>query len=404
MKLKKSILTLTIASMALTSVYAQKNSKKEVAKEDYNFTTVKANPITPVKNQSSSSTCWAFSALSFLESEAIKKGASQNLDLSEMFIVSNAYSDKAEKFIRLDGYLNFSPGSSFGDAIYVVQNYGIVPDSLMDGLNYGENRHMHGELDAVTKGYVNALLKKPLRKYSTAWKKGFDGIMAAYLGEAPETFVINGKEYNPKTYAESLGITSDDYVSLTSFTHHPFYEQFVIEVPDNWRWDLSYNLPLDDLIEVMDNAINDGYTIAWASDVSEKGFTRDGLGIVPDVQANEKAASGSDQEKWVGKTTDEKNAMLNNTNSPGKELAITQEMRQKGYDEGTTTDDHGTHIYGLAKDQNGTKYYMVKNSWGDNNKYKGTWYVSEPYVKYKTMNIVVNKNAIPEKIKEKLKL
>ncbi len=404
MNLKQTIATFSIVALALSPAFAQKKAKNEAPKEGYNFTTVKANPITPVKNQSSSSTCWAFSALSFLESEAIKQGAPQNLDLSEMFIVSNAYSDKAEKFLRLDGFLNFSPGSSFGDAIYVFKNYGIVPDSLMHGLNYGENRHMHGELDAVTKGYVNALVKKPLRKYSTAWKKGFDGIMAAYLGEIPENFVVNGKEYTPKTYAESLGINPDDYVSITSFTHHPFYSQFAIEVPDNWRWDLSYNLPLDEMVEVMDNAIENGYTIAWASDVSEKGFTRNGLGIVPDVQANEKAASGSDQEKWVGKTTDEKNAILNNMNTPGKEMNITQEMRQKGYDEATTTDDHGMHIYGVAKDQNGTKYYMVKNSWGDNNTYKGTWYVSEPFIKYKTMNIVVNKNAIPEKIKAKLNL
>lgn len=404
MILKRSLLTLLIAMVALTAVNAQKKGKKEVkAPEGYVFTTVKAAPITSVKNQSSSSTCWCFSGLSFLESEAIKKGASQDLDLSEMFIVSHAYSDKAEKFLRLDGVLNFAPGSSFGDVICVMKDYGLVPEKEMIGLNYGETRHMHGELDAVTKGYVNALLKKPLRKLSTAWKPGFEGIMAAYLGEIPETFTVDGKEYTPKTYAASLNLNPDDYVSLTSFTHHPFYSQFAIEVPDNWRWDLSYNLPLDEFIQVMDNAINEGYTIAWASDVSEKGFTRNGLGIVPDVQATEKSA-GSDQEKWVGKTTEEKNAILNNVNAPGKELAITQEMRQKGYDEGTTTDDHGMHIFGIAKDQNGTKYYMVKNSWGDNSKYKGIWYVSEPYVRYKTMNIVVNKNAIPAGIRAKLGL
>ncbi len=404
MILKKSLLSLLIASLALTSIYAQKKGKQETKKtEGYVFTTVKENPITSVKNQSSTSTCWCFSTLSFLESEAMKKGAPQDIDLSEMFIVSKAYSDKAEKYLRLSGVLNFAPGSSFGDAICVFKEYGIVPESEMDGLKYGETRHIHSELDAVAKGYVNALVKKPMRKLSTAWKKGFDGIMSAYLGEIPEKFTVNGKEYTPETYAKSLNLNPDDYVSLTSFTHHPFYSQFVIEVPDNWRWDLSYNLPLDELIKVMDNAINEGYTVAWASDVSEKGFTRNGLGIVPDVKATEKAA-GSDQERWVGKTTEEKNAILNNTNAPGKEMAITQEMRQKGYDEGTTTDDHGMHIYGLAKDQNGTKYYMVKNSWGDNSKYKGIWYVSEPFVRYKTINIVVNKNAIPADIRAKLGL
>ncbi|MEG0519404.1 MAG: C1 family peptidase [Bacteroidales bacterium] len=401
MILKKSLLTLLSISIALTSLNAQKGKKAEVKPQGYVFTTVKEAPITSVKNQSSSSTCWSFSAISFLESEAIKKGAPQTLDLSEMFVVSKAYSDKAEKYLRLDGALNFAPGSSFGDVIYVLKHYGAVPDSQMDGLKYGENRHMHGELDAVTNAYVNALLKKPLKKLSTAWHTGFDGILAAYLGAIPDKFTVGGKEYTPKVYAESLNLNADDYVSITSFAHHPFYSQFVLEVPDNWRWDMSYNLPLDDFIKVIDNAINEGYTIAWATDVSEKGFTRDGLGIVPDTKATQQAA-GSDQERWIGKSKEEKDAILNNTNAPGKEMVITQEMRQKGFDEGTTTDDHGMHIYGMAKDQNGTKYYMVKNSWGDASKYKGTWYVSEPFVRYKTTNIVINKNAIPQDIRVKL--
>ncbi|MEF9987272.1 MAG: C1 family peptidase [Bacteroidales bacterium] len=403
MILKKTLLTLLSISMAFTSMNAQKKDKKDAQEpQGYVFTTVKEAPITSIKNQSSSSTCWAFSSISFLESEAIKKGASKDLDLSEMFVVSKAYSDKAEKYLRVDGALNFAPGSSFGDVIYVLKNYGAVPDSEMDGLKYGENRHMHGELDAVTSAYVNALLKKPLRKLSTAWHTGFDGILAAYLGNIPQKFTVAGKEYTPKTYVESLNINPDDYVSVTSFTHHPFYSQFVLEVPDNWRWDLSYNLPLDDFIKVIDNAINEGYTIAWASDVSEKGFTRNGVGIVPDANATEKA--GSDQERWIGKSKEEKDAILNNINAPGKELQITQEMRQKGFDEGTTTDDHGMHIFGVAKDQNGTKYYMVKNSWGDSSKYKGIWYVSEPYVRYKTTNIVINKNAIPQDIRTKLNI
>lgn len=401
---KKTLATLLTITIALSSVSAQQKGKKEEPKpQGYIFTTVKEAPVTSVKNQSSTSTCWAFSAISFLESEAIKKGASKDLDLSEMFIVSKAYSDKAEKFLRLDGVLNFAPGSSFGDVICVLKEYGAVPEKEMIGLNYGESKHMHGEMDAVTKAYVNALLKKPLRKLSTAWHNGFDGILAAYLGEIPQKFTVDGKEYTPKTYAASLNLNPDDYVSLTSFTHHPFYSQFALEVPDNWRWDLSYNLPLDEFIKVVDNALNEGYTIAWASDVSEKGFTRNGLGIVPDIKATEQAA-GSDQERWIGKSTEEKDAILNNTNAPGKEMMITQEMRQKGFDEGTTTDDHGMHIYGIAKDQNGTKYYMVKNSWGEGGKYKGFWYISEPYLRYKTTNIVINKNAIPQDIRTKLGL
>lgn len=399
--LKKSISILMIMAIASSGVFAQKKAKAQEQKPmGYNFTVVKEMPITSIKNQNSSSTCWSFSAISFLESEAIKKGADTSLNLSEMFVVSKAYTDKAEKYLRLDGALNFSPGSSFGDVLYVLKHYGAVPDAEMPGLNYGEKSHKHGELDAVTRAYVDALLKKPLRKLSTAWKSGFEGIVAAYLGNLPTTFTVNGKEYTPKTYAESLKLNADDYVSLTSFSHHPFYSQFVLEVPDNWRWDLSYNLPLDELTKVIDNALENGYTVAWASDVSEAGFGRNGIGVVPDVAATEKA--GSDQEKWIGVSKEAKEAALYNKNAPGKELVITQEMRQQGFDEGTTTDDHGMHIYGIAKDQNGTKYYMVKNSWGLSGAYKGIWYVSEPYVKYKTTNIVVNKNSIPKDIAKKL--
>ncbi len=402
MKFLKTIATFALAAAVILPANAQKKGKKEAEKpEGYVFTVVKENPVTSIKNQSRSSTCWSFSAISFLESEIIKKGAADaNIDLSEMFIVSNAYADKAEKFVRLDGNLNFGPGSDFGDVIDVWKTYGIVPESVMKGLNYGTTIHAHNEFDAVTRAYVDAVVKNPNNKLSTAWLNGFRGIEAAYLGEIPEKFVVDGKEYTPKSYAESLQIDPNDYISLTSFTHHPFYTQFAIEVPDNWRWTLSYNLPIDELIQVMDHAIEQGYTFAWGSDVSEKGFTRNGLCIVPDVEANER--SGSDQDRWLGVSKEEKQAMLYNLNAPGKEKEITQEMRQAEYDNKLTTDDHGMHIYGIAKDQNGTKYYMVKNSWGPVGKYKGVWYASETFVRYKTMNILINKNALPKEIKAKL--
>ncbi len=402
MKFLKTIVTFALAAAVIVPASAQKKGKKEAEKpEGYVFTVVKENPVTSIKNQSRSSTCWSFSAISFLESEIIKKGAADaNIDLSEMFIVSNAYADKAGKFVRLDGNLNFGPGSDFGDVIDVWKTYGIVPESVMKGLNYGTTIHAHNEFDAVTRAYVDAVVKNPNNKLSTAWLNGFRGIEAAYLGEIPEKFVVDGKEYTPKSYAESLQIDPNDYISLTSFTHHPFYTQFAIEVPDNWRWTLSYNLPIDELIQVMDHAIEQGYTFAWGSDVSEKGFTRNGLCIVPDVEANER--SGSDQDRWLGVSKEEKQAMLYNLNAPGKEKEITQEMRQAEYDNKLTTDDHGMHIYGIAKDQNGTKYYMVKNSWGPVGKYKGVWYASETFVRYKTMNILINKNALPKEIKAKL--
>ncbi len=402
--LKKTLSTLLVVAVAMTSVNAQKKGKKEAEEpKGYEFTVVKENYITPVKNQASSGTCWSYSTISFLESEAVKNGAPEGIDLAEMYPVYNGYADKAEKFVRLDGFLNYEQGSSFGDVIYTLKHYGMVPQKEMEGLNYGTELNAHSELCGVLKAYVNVIKTKPNRKsLSTAWHKGLTGILDAYLGERPEKFVVDGKEYTPQTYAkEYLKLNADDYVSITSFTHHPFYSQFAIEVPDNWRWDKSYNLPLDEFMQIFDYAIENGYTVAWGSDVSEKGFTRNGIGVVPDVAAAEKAA-GSDEERWIGKSKEAKDAFLHNLNAPGKELEITQQMRQEGYDNKTTTDDHGMHIYGIAKDQNGTKYYMVKNSWGEAGKYKGIWYVSEPFVKFKTMNIVVNKNAVPAAIREKL--
>ena len=366
---------------------------------EYEFTTVKENPVTSIKNQYRSGTCWCFSALSFIESEILRtKGI--EVDLSEMFVVGKSYRDRAVKYVRLDGHLNFAAGSSFGDVLHVLKDYGIVPQTEMPGFNYGTELPEHNELDSALKGYVDAIKKNPNRKLSTAWLNGFDGIVAAYFGEYPETFVVDGKEYTPETYRDALGFNYDDYVSITSFTHHPFYEQFVIEVCDNWRWDSSYNLPMDEMMEVMYNAINKGYTVAWASDVSEKGFTRDGLAVMPVEE--KKAAAGSDQERWVGKAAEEKAEEVKA--ALPEEMTITQEMRQDGYDRKTTTDDHGMHIYGLAKDQNGTNYFMVKNSWGETGKYKGIWYASDAFVRYKTMNIIVHKDAIPEHIAVKLGL
>ena len=386
MKLK-FILSAAILAIACTALSAQ----------EYEFTTVKENPVTSIKNQYRSGTCWCFSALSFIESEILRtKGV--EVDLSEMFVVGKSYRDRAVKYVRLDGHLNFAAGSSFGDVLHVIDDYGIVPQEAMPGFNYGTDKPEHFELDAALKGYVDAIRSNPNRKLSTAWLNGFDGIVEAYFGEYPETFVVDGAEYTPESYRDHLGINYDDYVNITSFTHHPFYEPFIIEVCDNWRWDSAYNLPMDEMMEVMYNAIDKGYTIAWGSDVSEKGFTRDGLAVMP-VEEN-KAVAGSDQERWVGKSAENPEEEVK-AELP-EEMTITQEMRQDGYDRKTTTDDHGMHIYGLAKDQNGTQYFMVKNSWGDAGKYKGIWYASDAFVRYKTLNIVVHKDALPKHIAKKL--
>lgn len=401
---KISFIALLLALSTAGGISAQPAATDGGKKEDkggYQFTTVMELPITPLRNQYRSSTCWSFSTLAFLESEAIKKGAPKDIYFAPMLPVFTNYMEKAERYIRMDGNLNFAGGGSADDVLATLDGYGLVPESAMPGLNYGEPKHVHGELDAVTKGFVEALANNPNKKISTAWKSAFKGILEAYLGKVPERFTVGGKEYTPKEYAQSLGLNAKDYLGFTSYTHHPFYSTFILEVPDNWRNYSLYNLPMEELVEIIDNALANGYTVAWAADVSEKGFTRDGLAIVPDVEANEKSA-GSDQARWVGVDPKDKQAEIYNLKAPGKEMTITQQMRQIAYDNKETTDDHGMQIFGIAKDQNGTKYYMVKNSWGETGKYKGIWYASVPFVQYKTMDILVNKAAVPTHILKKI--
>ncbi|HML71648.1 MAG: C1 family peptidase [Parabacteroides sp.] len=392
--MKKVLVGALLFACALTTV-AQESG-------DYVFTPVKELKVTPVKNQNRTGTCWSFSGLGFLEAELIRQGKGE-FDLSEMFIVGHSYKDKADKYVRLHGKLNFGQGGSFEDVLYVTKHYGAVPESVMNGLQYGEDMHVHGEMEAIAYNYVNAVVKNNNGKLSTSWKKGYDAVIDSYLGEVPEKFTYNGKEYTPQTFAKELGLNIDDYVSLTSYTHHPFYSEFPLEIEDNWRWANSYNLPLDEFMAVFENAINTGYSIAWGSDVSEKGFTRNGIAVVPDIKAIE--TSGSDQDKWVGLSKTEKdNEIKKLIEKPCQEIPVTQAMRQEAYDNYQTTDDHGMIIYGIAKDQTGKKFYMVKNSWGTDNKYQGTWYASEAFVAYKTMNIIVHKDALPKTIAKKLGL
>ena len=392
--MKKVLVGALLFACALTTV-AQESG-------DYVFTPVKELKVTPVKNQNRTGTCWSFSGLGFLEAELIRQGKGE-FDLSEMFIVGHSYKDKADKYVRLHGKLNFGQGGSFEDVLYVTKHYGAVPESVMNGLQYGEDMHVHGEMEAIAYNYVNAVVKNNNGKLSTSWKKGYDAVIDSYLGEVPEKFTYNGKEYTPQTFAKELGLNIDDYVSLTSYTHHPFYSEFPLEIEDNWRWANSYNLPLDEFMAVFENAINTGYSIAWGSDVSEKGFTRNGIAVIPDIKAIE--TSGSDQDKWVGLSKTEKdNEIKKLIEKPCQEIAVTQAMRQEAYDNYQTTDDHGMIIYGIAKDQTGKKFYMVKNSWGTDNKYQGTWYASEAFVAYKPMNIIVHKDALPKTIAKKLGL
>ena len=393
--------TLCLLLLCGSVLFAQpKKAKESKSEEGFVFTTVKENKITPVKNQSSTGTCWSFSGIAFLESELLRMGKPE-CDLSEMFIVHHNYQEKALKYVRMHGRTNFAQGGAFADVFEVVKNIGIVPGSVMKGLNYGEELHKHGELDAIARAYVDAVIENRNSRLTTVWFEGFKGVLNAYLGESPEQFTYNGVSYTPKTFAASLGLNIDDYISLTSFTHHPFYSRFVIEVEDNWRWAEACNIPIDELISVIDNAVENGYTVAWGADISEKGFTRQGIGVVLDVDPTQKPA-GTDEAKWFGLSKKEKDDLIYKVEGPVKEKKITQEIRQQGFDNYETTDDHGMLIYGIAKDQAGNKYYMVKNSWGVDNKYKGIWYVTETYVRYKTMNISVHKDAIPSNIKAKL--
>ncbi len=397
--IRKSVLFAALGLMSL-SVAAQDKPKDD---EGFVFTVIKQNPITSIKNQSNAGTCWCYSTMSFLESELLKAGKG-TYDLSEMYIVENTYLDRADAAVRTHGDVSFSQGGSFYDVIYGMEHFGLVPEEQMrPGVMYNDSLSKHGELSAVSGAIVNAIAKGRLRSLQSdkdgnmLWKKAIKAVHEIYLGKAPETFTYQGKTYTPKSFYESTGLNADDYISLTSYTHHPFYKPYVIEVQDNWRWGQSYNLPIDELMQVFDNAIENGYTIAWGSDVSEEGFNRQGIAVLPDM---EKLAdmSGSDMAHWLKLPAAERNV----TAKPGPEKWVTQEERQLAYDNYETTDDHGMHIFGKAKDQNGTEYYMVKNSWGDSGKYHGIWYASKSFVRYKTMNIVVNKKALPKAIADKL--
>ena len=379
--------------------------KVDSAKVDsgFVFTTVDSVAITPVKDQHRSGTCWAFSTLGFLESEVLRtKGI--EVDFAEMFVVSKTMMDRATYCVRMYNEPHFAAGGSAYDVIYCMKHYGLVPQAVMPGIRYGstpaDTLPVHAELDRVASGYLNALTG--LKKLTPVWREGLQAIYDTYLGKCPREFLYEGQMYTPRTYVESLGLDADDYVSLTSYTHHPFYQTFALEVPDNWRMDQMYNLPIDELMEVIDIAIANGYTLAWGADVSEVGFTRKGIGVMP---LDEKGAdiTGSDMAKWVGMSKDEQKAKL--TEKPLPEKEITQEMRQQAYDNWETTDDHGMQIFGIAKDQNGKKYYMVKNSWGTmKSTYKGIWYISEAFMRYKTNDVLVHKNAIPQDIRTKLGL
>lgn len=397
--MRKVVYALALALVMSSTAFAQKKNKnKKEDKKEYQFTLVKENPVTSVKDQNRSGTCWAYSALSFIESEILKAGKGE-YDLSEMWIVRNAYMEKAERYIRFHGSATFAEGGAFQDIPYIIKKYGIVPEEVYRGLNYGTDAPDFSSVSPVLEGFVKSLAQS--KKLTPNWREALNSLLDSYFGPMPEKFTYKGKEYTPKSFAASLGLNFDDYIEIGSFTHHPFYQPFMLEVQDNWLHANIYNVKLDELIAIMDKAIMDGYTIGWGSDVSEKGFSwKNGVAIVPDE--DKKDLSGTEKEKWEKLTPAEKAAATYSFDGTAKEKTITQEMRQEGFDDFTTTDDHGMHIVGIYKDANGNKFYKVKNSWGDSGKYNGYFYASEAFVRYKTIDIQINKNALSPEMKSKL--
>ena len=393
---------LTFALLAMIAFGAQAEEKDSVKSNKPVFTTIKENPITSIKDQNRSGTCWDYSTLSFFESEILKK-TGKTYDLCESFVANKTYMDRAIQVVRLHGDCQFAQGGSAEDPFYCLKHYGICPEDAMPfpGSLYGDSLNNFNEFFSILEPYVEAVARNKAKKISGQWKVGLQGILDAYLGKCPETFTYEGKTYTPQSFAASLGLDFNDYVSVTSYTHHPFYTAIAVEVQDNWRNPLSYNVPIEDLQRIFDYAVEQGYTVAWGGDVSEDGFTRSGLAYAIDTKKTE-SLQGSDMARWLKLSTQKKRDIIDSLGCTVPEIIPTQEMRQERFDNWELTDDHGMQIFGIAKDQNGKEYYMVKNSWGETGDYKGIWYMTKAFIVANTMDFLINKNAIPKDIRKKL--
>ncbi len=376
-------------------------SSLSFSQDGYQFEDLKVLPVTSIKNQFRSGTCWSFSGLSFFESELLRMGKGE-FDLSEMYIVRKTYEEKARKYVRMHGNVNFAGGGAFNDVTMVLEKYGILTEEVYPGLKYGEDKHVHAEFDGVLKAYLDKVITNPNKKLSSAWFNGFNGILDAYLGEVPSAFSEGSQGLTPQSFVKNMGLDMSDYIMISSFSHHPFYQPFILEVPDNWNWGQVYNVKISELTEIIDHAVNQGFTVAWATDVSEKGFNwKKGLAVVPREDIEELA--GLERDRWEEMSEKEKQDHIYDFSAIRKEKVITQEMRQEGFDNYQTTDDHGMHIIGLAKDQEGNHYYKVKNSWSDKDHiYNGYLYASKTFVEYKTTSLLLHKSALPEGIRKKL--
>jgi bleomycin hydrolase len=370
-------------------VNSLKVNASEKSKESFKFSDVINLANTPVKNQGSSGTCWSYSGNSFLESEMIRIGR-QPIELSQIFSARNAYVEKGKNYVRMHGAVTLGDGGSLHDVTNMLKKYGAVPQEVYTGLNYGTSKNKFGEMAALTEGLLVAAVKNPNGELTPNWIKAYEAVIDSYLGQVPQNFNYKGKNYTPQTFAKDVvGLNPDEYVEISSYSNAPYYTKTMLMVPDNWSFDMIYNVRLNDMTDIIDNALKNGFTVAWATDVSEKSFSwKNGVAYIPTVKVEDM-------------TPEEKENMFN---GPKPEMEITEDLRQKAFDNYQTTDDHGMHIVGVSKDQDGKEYYIVKNSWGATNDYKGYLYVTKNFIKYKTTAFMVNKMAIPATIAKKMGL
>jgi bleomycin hydrolase len=385
------LLTVVIGSQVALAQDILVNSLKvnasDKSKESFKFTDVINLANTSVKNQGSSGTCWSYSGNSFLESEMIRIGK-QPVEISQIFTARNAYVEKGKNYVRMHGAVTLGDGGSLHDVTNMLKKYGAVPQEVYTGLNYGTAKNKFAEMAALTEGLLVAAVKNPNGELTPNWIKAYEAVIDSYLGQVPQNFNYKGKNYTPQSFAkEVVGLNPDEYIEFSSYSNAPYYTKTMLMVPDNWSFDMIYNVRLNDMTDIIDNALKNGYTVAWATDVSEKSFSwKNGVAYVPTKKVDEM-------------TAEEKENMFN---GPKPEMDITEEVRQKAFDNYQTTDDHGMHIVGVSKDQDGKEYYIVKNSWGASNDYKGYLYVTKNFIKYKSTALMVNKAAIPAAIAKKM--
>ncbi|MDA3780542.1 MAG: aminopeptidase [Bacteroidales bacterium] len=349
------------------------------AQESYQFEDVYNIKTTSVKNQQKAGTCWSYATTSFIETELIRKGY-HKIDLSEIYTARFAYEQKAIDYVRYHGKTNFSQGGQAHDVMNEIVEHGMVPESVYDGKNYGTKYHIHSEIEAILSSIVETVVKNKNSELTPVWFDAYCAVLDVYFGKEVQKFNYKDKDYTPQSFVKSFNFDVNDYIEFTSYTHHPFYKKVILEIPDNWSNDSYFNIPLNELVELMNNALKNGYSVDWDGDVSDKGFShKSGVAVLP-----------------LEKDAEYKK-------HPVDEVNVDTKYRQQQFDNYNSTDDHLMHITGMVKDQNGTVYYKTKNSWAaDSNDMGGYLNMSENYIKKNTIAIMINKDAIPKKLAKKL--